>query len=71
MHKLSDDRSISEVVDRIENADGGEISEIIRAIIRGYRKLFPDWEVIFLSMHRNDPVKREKDIENLLRYLQG
>lgn len=44
------------VLERIEQADDFEINEIIQAVIRRYKLVFPDWEIIFLSL----PVQSEK-----------
>ena len=44
------------VLERIEQADDFEINEIIQAVIRRYKMVFPDWEIIFLSL----PVQSEE-----------
>ena len=44
------------ILERIEQADDFEINEIIQAVIRRYKMVFPDWEIIFLSL----PVQSEK-----------
>ena len=44
------------VLERIEQADDFEINDIIQAVIRRYNLVFPDWEIIFLSL----PVQSEK-----------
>ena len=44
------------ILERIEQADDFEINEIIQAVIRRYKLVFPDWEIIFLSL----PVQSEK-----------
>lgn len=38
------------LIQRIEYADGMEIDEIINAIQRRYNRLYPDWEVVMLSL---------------------
>lgn len=44
------------VLERIAQADDFEINEIIHAVIRRYKLVFPDWEVIFLSL----PIQAEE-----------
>ena len=47
---------LENILERIEQADDFEINEIIQAVIRRYKLVFPDWEIIFLSL----PVQSEE-----------
>ena len=48
-----------DILARIEQADDLEISQIIQAVIRRYKTVFPDWEVIFLSLPLQPEAKAE------------
>lgn len=44
-----------EILEKIRRADDAEINEIIEAVTLRYQEVYPDWEVMFLSLPRNDP----------------
>ena len=46
------------VLSGISDADSLELSEIAQAVMKRYAALFPEYEVAFLSLPRNDPEKR-------------
>ena len=48
-HKQSQP-TLDDILESIEQADDLEINEIIQAVIRRYKAVFPGWEVIFLSL---------------------
>lgn len=47
--KMEPKITLDELIDRIEYADHDEIDPIIDALQRRYTRLFPDWDVVFLS----------------------
>jgi len=53
------------LITAIEQADGLTIDEIIDALRRRYQKLYPDEEIIFLSLPRNDRSERRRILEYL------
>ena len=53
---------------KIEKADGAELYQIIHAVIRRYAVLYPDWEVVFYSMHRHGAL-RISDLSELIHML--
>lgn len=61
--------STKRLIKRIENADGYEIDEILNAFRRRYRKLHPDWEVLFLSLPKQDQQKRLAEKKWLVEFL--
>lgn len=61
--------SIGDILDRIAHADDNEITMITEAIIRRYENYYPDWEIAFISLHK-DPVKRKQDLENIYHFLK-
>lgn len=60
MASKNDTPAISSFLQTIEQANDLEISEILKAVIRRYRKIHPDWEVAFLSLPTNNPKERRK-----------
>ena len=60
--------SLHEVLVRIEQADDGEICEIIRAVIGRYRACFPEWEIIFLSLPKG--TGRAQALEDTISFLR-
>ena len=57
------------IVDTIRQTDWPELDAIMKAVIRRYGELFPEWELYFISMHR-DVEKRKKDLEDLICFLE-
>ena len=57
------------IVDTIRQTDWPELDAIMKAVIRRYGELFPEWELYFISMHR-DAEKRKKDLEDLIYFLE-
>lgn len=60
--------SLSIVLKAIENFDDPQLNEIIQAVIRRYQTLFPDWDVMFLSLSRN-PEERRKQLDLTVDFL--
>ena len=56
------------VLASIEQADDTQISQIIRAVIRRYGLVFPDWDVLFLSVPK-DPTQRRLQLEHMREQL--
>ena len=57
------------VLATIEQADDTQISQIIRAVIRRYGLVFPDWDVLFLSIPK-DPSQRRLQLVHMLEQLK-
>ena len=57
------------VLASIEQADDTQISQIIRAVIRRYGLVFPDWDVLFLSIPK-DPSQRRLQLVHMLEQLK-
>lgn len=64
------ERSFQNLLSDIYVATDMELGEITRAVILRYGELFPDWEVMYLAIRRDDG-KRREDIESTIRMLQG
>ena len=56
-----------ELITAIEQADGYIIDEIISALQRRCRNLYPDEEIIYLSLPRHDHKERRRILESILR----
>lgn len=61
--------AMEEVLKVIEKADDFQNEQILDAIRRRYATLYPDWEIIFASLHR-DPVERKHDVAFIVKMLQ-
>lgn len=53
----------------IYSADDFLITSMIHAIIRRYSRLYPDWVVSFISMHK-DPKLRKQDVDKIIHMLE-
>ena len=60
--------TLEDILKRIETADDFEINEIIAAVRRRFARTAPDWEVVYLSCPKNDPVQRKQTLEMLTNY---
>ena len=56
--------TLNQVLTYIHQADDLQVNEIIQAIVSRYRDIYPDWDITFLSLPRNDPEERN----NLIQY---
>ena len=59
--------SFDEFLKRITHSDDFELSQIIQAVVKRYQDVFPDWEVVFLSMPKNNPEVRMQTLTYILR----
>ncbi|MBQ9148040.1 MAG: hypothetical protein IJX69_00555 [Oscillospiraceae bacterium] len=53
----------------IEQADDDAISQIIQAVIRRYKQVYPGWEVVFLSLPRDNAEERRRQLNELIEFL--
>ena len=51
--------TLDAVLAKIEHSNDLEVNEIIQAVIRRYKLVFPDWEVIFLSLPSQEKERKE------------
>ena len=61
---------MNEIFKKIRRADDAEINEIIDALTQRYKEVYPDWEIMFLAMPRNDPdacLRRLEQIADFIR----
>ena len=46
---------MDEVIRAIEQTDSENIQDVLGAVFRRYRELYPNWKILFLSANRDDP----------------
>ena len=61
--------TMEELLQRIAVADDFEIQDIMRAVERRYKIAFPDWEVVYMAIHR-DPKLKEKDLKGIIARIE-
>ena len=59
----------NEIISWIHQSDGDGLSEITFALAERYNELFPDYEVMHITLYR-DPEKRKADIQSRLPILE-
>lgn len=60
-----------EVLTKIRQADDIEINQIINAVTQRYKEVFPDWEVTFLSLPKNDPDACLRELELIAEFVRN
>lgn len=53
----------------IAQADGVEIEKLLKAVLRRYTVLFPDWEVCAVSIQKSDD--RNEQLDRMITMLQN
>lgn len=61
---------LTELIERIESASQEEIDAIIDALQNRYKRLFPEWEVAFLSVPTGNPENRKEQARLLIEFIQ-
>lgn len=54
---------INAILSGIPQADDQQINRILDSVRQWYRDTYPDQEVIFLSLPKNDPIRRRAILE--------
>ena len=62
---------LDDILQYIHQADDDEINQIIDALTARYRRLYPDWEVIFAALPLNDMERRRTMLEMALKIYPG
>lgn len=58
------------VLDGIRQASSYELDDMVNAVRQRYAELFPDWEILFLSLPKNDPAERRKCLDETITMLK-
>ena len=61
--------NIGKLLRRIEQADDSEILQIMRAVERRYAQQYPQWDVIYMAVHK-EPKQRAADLKQILDFLE-
>lgn len=56
---------MEELLQRIQNANDLEIQQIMAAVRMRYMLQYPDWEVFYLAIPKDDPAERMKSLQYL------
>lgn len=56
-----------ELIAAIEQVDEGQIGDVLNAVLRRYKDLFPEWEVSTVSVKKNED--REEQINQMVQML--
>lgn len=59
--------TLDEILKFIDQANANQLNEIIQVVIQRYGQISPDWEVNFLSLPKNDPVRRQQMLQTILQ----
>ena len=60
-------RALNRVLKFIHQADDIQINEIIQALVRRYAQVYPDWDITFLSLPKNDPASCQQTLRSILK----
>ena len=60
---------MEEILRKIAEADEGEASQILEAVLARYAVLYPDWDVGTISVYKT-PDPREQ-LDNMIRMLES
>lgn len=63
-------KTLNDILKAIEHADDIEINEILNAVTQRYSNVFPEWEVMFLSLPKKDLEERRKILELFVSFLR-
>ena len=56
---------MDQLVQRITEADDIALSEIVQAVIKRYGMLHSDWEIMFLSLPKDDRQERNRILRSV------
>lgn len=63
-------QKLSALIEEILRADSEALNKISNAVEERYRRLFPDQEVVYLTLPRNNLEEREKQLELAVEFLR-
>ena len=53
----------------IEKMDSMQLEVILRAVLERYEALFPEWEMVCLSLPKTNPKMRQMYLQIMMEYL--
>ena len=51
---------MEEIINRIPLLTGGQLQTVFMALRAQYTKIFPAWEVVFLSVHKDPQLQKQE-----------
>ena len=58
------------VLERICSAGRDEIDLYMKAAVERYREVFPEWEILYMAIPKNDPEDRRRTIQYIIEMLK-
>ena len=52
----------------IENAKPEELDELLQAVLKRYREVYPDWEIITVSLEK--AVEKNEQLDRIIQLLE-
>ena len=62
--------TLDSVLRKIERSDDDEIGAVISALIRRYRIVYPEWELLLFTIPAGTSGKRGQAIEDIITFLK-
>ena len=59
------------MMQEIRKADPAEIDMILEAAVARKRELYPQWEMVYIALPKNDPEERKRTLEWVWKDLNG
>ena len=59
---------MTKTIQEISQAQDFEIEEMMTALLKRYRELYPDWEVSVISLEKKD--NRNRQIDEVIQFLE-
>ena len=59
---------MTKTIQEISQAQDFEIEEMMTALLKRYRELYPDWEVSVISLKKKDD--RNRQIDEVIQFLE-
>ena len=63
--------SLEQVLAYIRQANDIQTNEIIKTLTIHYSEVYPDWDVTFLSLPKNNPSERKELLHSALSFLDN
>ena len=61
---------MEQILSDIQQADSAQLNDIILTVVARYRQLYPGWEVMFLSLPKDDADLRRKTVDRVCALLK-
>ena len=60
---------MTEVTNKIKTSGSEELEMLLRAVIKRYSELFPDWEISFVTVSKTDD--RNEQLDRVIRFIEN